>query len=85
MAVLGVNAIVIDTETLPTMRSAEAMLKETEETRKIMLPDDRVFDIRHKFKFAHNATPTEPVVGGPIVKPLMVMVNAEAGMAAPDV
>ena len=35
--------------------------------------------------FARNATPAEPVVGGPIVKPLMVMVNAEAGMAAPDV
>jgi hypothetical protein len=68
------------------MRSAEAMVKETEETREIMLPDDSVFDIiGHKFQFARNATPAEPVVGGPIVKPLMVMVNAEAGMAAPDV
>jgi hypothetical protein len=83
MAVLGVNAIVIDTGALPTMRSAEAMVKETEETRDKMLPDDSVFDIGHKF--ARNATPTEPVVGGPIVKPLIVMVNAEAGMAAPDV
>ena len=32
MAILGENAIVIDTRALPTMRSAEAMLKETEET-----------------------------------------------------
>jgi hypothetical protein len=86
MAVLGVNAIVIDTGALRTMRSAEAMPKETEETREIMLPDDSIFDIiGHKFKFARNATPAEPVVGGPIVKPLTVMVNAEAGMAAPDV
>ena len=83
MAVLGANATVIVTGALPTMRSAEAMVKETEETREIMLPDDSVFDIGHKF--ARNATPTEPVVGGPIVKPLMVMVNADGGMAAPDV
>jgi hypothetical protein len=83
MAVAGVKAIVMDTGVLPTMRSAKAMLKETEETRDKMLPDDSVFDIGHAF--ARNATPTEPVVGGPIVKPLTVMVNAEAGMTAPDV
>jgi hypothetical protein len=32
-----------------------------------------------------NLTSTEPAVPAPIVKPLMVTVNADAGMTAPDV
>ena len=83
MAVAGVNATVIDTGDLPTMRSEEAMLTETDETTEAIPPDDSTFEILHVF--ARNAMPTESVVAEPIVKPLMVTVNADAGMAAPEI
>ena len=65
------------------MRSEEAMFKETEETRNIMPPDDTAFETEHAF--VRNLTSTEPAVDEPIVKPPIVTVNADAGMAAPDV
>ena len=84
MAVAGVNARETGTEVLPTMRSTEAMVNETDETRgKSIPPDDTAFENEHAF--ARNLTSTEPVVAAPIVKPLIVTVNADAGMAAPDV
>ena len=46
-------------------------------------PDDSTFEILHVF--ARNAMPTESVVAEPIVKPLMVTVNADVGMAAPEI
>ena len=75
MADVGVKAKVMSTGDLPTMRSEEAIVRATDETCVIMLPDDTVFDIEHEF--FRNLTPTEPFVGGPIVKPVMVMVTAK--------
>ena len=84
MAVAGVKARETETEVLPTMRSEEAMVNETDETRgKRIPPDDTAFEIEHAF--ARNLTSTEPAVAAPIVKPLIVTVKADAGMAAPDV
>ena len=83
MAVAGVKARETETEVLPTMRSEEAMVNETDETRVKIPPDDTAFEIEHAF--ARNLTSTAPAVAAPIVKPLIVTVNADAGMAAPDV
>jgi formaldehyde-activating enzyme involved in methanogenesis len=84
MAEVGVKARQISTGDLPTIRSEEAIVRDTDETWVIMLPDDTAFDIEHKF--FRNLTPTEPFVGGPIVNPVMVMVTAKDGeIAAPDV
>ena len=49
------------------------------------MPPDETFDeVGHKL--FRNATPTEPAVGGPIVKPLMVIVTtANALIEAPEV
>jgi hypothetical protein len=83
-AEVGVKARVTGTEDLPTMRLEEAIVRDTDETRPKMLPDDTAFETEHKF--VRNLTPTEPFVGGPIVKPLMVMVHApDEGMADPDI
>ena len=69
---------------LPARRSPTGMLKMGEMTTSPMLPDDKAFEtVQLLFR---NLTPTEPIVGGPIVKPLMVIVTvADGGMAAPDV
>jgi hypothetical protein len=84
IGVVGVKARVTGTEDLPAMRSDEAMVKDTDETRDKMPPDDKEFDIEQAFII--NLTPTEPAVGAPIVKPLMVMVNAtDAVIAAPEI
>ena len=83
MAVAGVKARETETEVLPTMRSEEAMVNETDETRVKTPPDDTAFEIEHAF--ARNLTSTAPAVAAPIVNPLIVTVNADAGMAAPDV
>jgi hypothetical protein len=81
---VGVKARVMGTEDLPTMRSEEAMVKYTDATIVKMLPDDKAFETGHML--LRNLTPTEPFVGGPIVKPVMVMVTAADGaMVAPDV
>ena len=83
MAVAGVKARETETEVLPTMRSEEAMVNETDETRLKIPPDDTALEIVHAF--ARNLTSTEPAVAAPIVKPLIVTVKADAGMTAPDV
>jgi hypothetical protein len=83
MAVAGVKARETETEVLPAMRSEEAMVNETDETRVKIPPDDTAFEIEHAF--ARNRTSTEPAVPEPIVKPRMVMTNADAVMTAPDV
>jgi hypothetical protein len=83
MAVAGLKTRETGTEVLPTMRSEEAMVNETDETRLKIPPDDTALEIVHVF--ARNLTSTEPAVAAPIVKPLIVTVNADAGMAAPDV
>ena len=49
MAVAGVNDREMGTEDLPTMRSKDAMEKETDETRVKMPPDDTAFEIEHLF------------------------------------
>jgi hypothetical protein len=60
------------------------MVKKTDETRgKIIPPDVTAFEIEHTF--ARNLTSTEPAVAAPIVKPLIVTVNADEGIVAPDV
>jgi hypothetical protein len=60
------------------------MTKETNETREIMLPDDTVLEVGHKpFR---KLTLTAPAVGGPIVKPPMVIVTTAAALIkAPEV
>jgi hypothetical protein len=83
IGLVGVKARVTGTDDLPAMRSDEAIMKDTDETRDKMPPDDTEFDIEQKF--ACNLTPTEPAVGAPIVNPPMVMVNADALMAAPEI
>ena len=83
IGVVGVKARVTGTEDLPETRSDEAMVKETDTTRVKIPPDDTEFDIEQKF--ACNLTPTEPAVTAPIVNPPMVMVNADALMAAPEI
>ena len=83
MAVAGVKAREMGTDNLPTIRSKEAIIKETDETRLEIPPDDTEFEIEQTF--ARNLTSTEPAVAAPIVKPLMVMVKAAAGMMAPEV
>ena len=83
IGVVGVKARVTGTDDLPAMRSDEAMVKDTDETRDKMPPDDTEFDIEQKFTC--NMTPTEPAVTAPIVNPPMVMVNADALMAAPEI
>jgi hypothetical protein len=75
MAVFGVKARVMGTEDLPTTLSEEAMVKETNATLELILPECTAFDKEHMF--VRNLTPTEPAVDGPIVKPAMVIVNAD--------
>ena len=83
-AEVGMKARVMGTEDFPTMRSEEAMVKDTDATIPIMLPDDKAFETGHMFLC--SLTSTEPLVGGPIVKPLIVMVTvADGAMATPDV
>jgi hypothetical protein len=84
MAEVGVKARETGTSDFPTMRSEEAMVKTTDETREGYIPpDDTAVETEHTF--ARNLTPTEPAVAAPIVKALIVTVNADAGMAAPEV
>ncbi len=75
MAVFGVNTKVMGTLDLPTTRSRCAIVKENDETLELTPPEFTAFDIEHMF--VRNLTPTEPVVDGPIVKPVMVTVNAD--------
>jgi hypothetical protein len=83
MAVNGVKDTTTGTESLPTRRLEGSILNETDETRDKMLPDDNAFDIEHIFE--RNLTLTEPVVGGPMVNPPKVMVNADELMTAPEI
>ncbi len=60
------------------------MVKETDETRVKMLPDDTVLEVGHKA--FRKFTFTAPAVGGPIVKPPMVIVTTAAALIkAPEV
>ena len=83
-AVVAVKESEIGTEDLPTTRSEGAMVKETDETRVKMLPDDTVLEGGHTpFR---KLTFTAPAVGGPIVKPPMVIVTTAAALIkAPEV
>ena len=83
IGVVGVKARVTGTDDLRAMRSDEAMVKDTDETRDKMPPDDTEFDLEQKFTC--NLTPAEPAVTAPIVNPPKVMVNAEALMVAPEI
>ncbi len=83
-AVVAVKESEIDTEDLPTTRSEGAMVKDTDKTRGKMLPDDTVLKSGHDpFR---KLTFTAPAVGGPIVKPPMVIVTTAAALIeAPEV
>jgi hypothetical protein len=60
------------------------MVKDADKTRETMLPDDTVLEIEHKP--SRKFTFTAPAVGGPIVKPPMVIVTTVAAlMEAPEV
>ncbi len=83
-AVVAVKESEIGTGDLPTTRSEWAMVKETDETRETMLPDDTVLEVGHKA--FRKLTFTAPAVGGPIVKPPMVIVTTAAELIkAPEV
>ncbi len=83
-AVVGVKERVMGTDDLPTIRSEDAMVKDTDDTPVKMLPDETALADGHKRY--RRLTPTEPAVSGPIVKPAMVTVTtADAAMAAPEV
>ncbi len=78
------TAVVAVKEDLPTTRSEGAMVKETDKTRETMLPDDTVLEGGHKS--FRKFTFTAPAVGGPIVKPPMVIVTTAAALIeAPEV
>ncbi len=81
---VAVNESEIGTEGLPTTRSEGTMVKDTDETRETILPDDTVLEVGHKpFR---KLTFTAPAVGGPIVKPPMVIVTTAAALTkAPEV
>ena len=84
MAIVAVNVRVTGTKDEPTTRSEEAMNKETDDNGPIILPDDKALDDGHVLFL--KLTPAEPSVGGPIVKPLMVIVTAtNALMTAPKI
>ena len=83
IGVVGVKARVMGTDDLPAMRSDDAIVKDTDEIPIKMPPDDTEFDIGQQFTC--NLTPTVPAVGAPIVNPPMVIVNADALMAAPEI
>ncbi len=82
--VLAVKTNDTGTRDLPTMRSEEAMVRETDETAEKIPPDATAFESEHML--VRNRTSTEPVVFGPIVNPRMVIVNAnDADKVAPEV
>jgi hypothetical protein len=82
--VLAVKTNDTGTKDLPTMRSEEAMVRETDETAEKIPPDDTACDNEHML--VRNRTSTEPVVFGPIVNPRIVIVKAtEADKVAPEV
>ncbi len=82
--VLAVKTNDTGTKDLPTMRSEEAMVRETDETAEKIPPDATACDNEHML--VRNLTPIEPVVFGPIVNPLMVIANAtDADKVAPEV
>jgi hypothetical protein len=83
IGLVGVKTRVTGTDDFPAVRSDEAMVKDTDETRDKIPPDDTEFDVEQKFTC--NLTLTVPAVGAPIVNPPMVMVNANALMAAPEI
>ncbi len=84
MVVFAVKANDTGTKDLPTMRSEEAMIKETDETEVKIPPDATACDNEHML--VRNLISTEPVVFGPIVNPPMVIVKAtDADKAAPEV
>jgi hypothetical protein len=84
MAAVTVKVRVMGTEDLPATRSEEAMVNETDEIGESMLPDDTAMEVGHRnFR---KLTRTAPAVGGPIVKPPMVMVTTAAELIeAPEV
>jgi hypothetical protein len=82
--VLAVKTNDTGTKDLPTMRSEEAMVRETDETAEKIPPDATACEKEHML--VRNLTSTEPVVFGPIVNPPMVIANADdAFMVAPEV
>jgi hypothetical protein len=80
-AVVAVKESEIGTEDLPTTRSERAIVKETDETRVKMLPDDTTFDGQRCFR---KLTLSAPAVGGPIVKPLIVIVTTASALIVPS-
>jgi hypothetical protein len=83
-AVVGVKDRVMGTDDLPTTRSEEAMVKDTDDHTSRMLPDETALADGHKRY--RRLTPTESAVVGPNVKPAIVTVTtADAAIAAPEV
>jgi hypothetical protein len=82
--VLAVKTNDTGTKDLPTIRSEEAMVRETDETAEKIPPDDTACENEHML--VRNLISTEPVVFGPIVNPPMVIVKAtDADKVAPEV
>jgi hypothetical protein len=84
ITVFVVKAKETGTNDLPTMRSKEAMIKETDDTAEKIPPDDTACENEHML--VRNLTSAEPVVFGPTVNPPMVIVNAtDADKVVPEV
>jgi hypothetical protein len=85
MAVVGLKVRVTGTAYLPTIRSKEEMVKETDATRLKIPPDDTIFDDAGQARF-RKLTPTDPLVDGPNVKPPIVMeTTADALIKVPEI
>ena len=84
MGVLGVKASVTETEVFPATRSGDAMMNDVKVTCVNIPPDATAVEARVSTDVL-TLTPTAPAVTEPIVNPLIVTVNADAPIVAPDV
>ena len=82
--VVGVKARVTGTEDLPAMRSNEAMTKDTDAICPIMLPESTA-KLATVSEDVRTLTPVAPAVTAPNVIPLILTVNADVPIVAPDV
>jgi hypothetical protein len=80
----AVKLKVTGTEVLPATRSDEAIENVTEVTCKEISPDATAVDATVSDDVC-TTTPTAPGVAAPIMSPLIVKVNADAPIVAPDV
>jgi hypothetical protein len=88
VAAVGVKPMVIDTGVLPAIRSEDAMVNEGDVTKETdpptMWPESTAVDTRVSVDVC-TVTAMAPAVTTPMLKPDIVTVNEEAGIATPAV